>query len=264
MNSLSSQRLALPQVTLLAVTSVNLDASVAALEASIAEINFGAAKLLTSGDPGPLRPGLEKISIGPLGSARAYSDFVLQDLVDYVTTSHVLLVQWDGHVLHANRWRPEFLDYDYVGASWPQFDDGHDVGNGGFSLRSRALLEACRDPQFRPSHPEDLAICRHNRTWLEARGLRFAPRILADTFSAERAGNPAASFGYHGVWHMPRLLGRERFWRIYLGLDERTSVQHDFRSLLLQVGRGGGGFGRAARLVGDKIRGAIGSRKHVK
>lgn len=194
------------------------------------------------------------MKIVPLASASDYSYFVLQRLADHVSTSHCLLVQWDGHVLHSNQWRPEFLDYDFVGASWPQFADDHDVGNGGFSLRSRALLEACRAPAFCPSHPEDLAIGRVNRDWLEARGLRFAPRAIADIFSAERRGDPATTFGYHGIWHMPRVLGREAFWRVYSGLDERTSARHDFRSLLWQVARGRGGLRRATTLIRDQIR----------
>lgn len=248
------QRLALPDVTLLAATSVNVAATVTALERSMAGIAFGAAKLLTDCDPGPLAPGLEHVVIRPLESARAYSNFVLRELAVHVATSHVLLVQWDGYVIDARRWRPAFLEYDYLGASWPQFGDGLDVGNGGFSLRSRALLEACHDAAFHASHPEDLAIGRHNRVLLEAHGLRFAPRELADAFSAERAGNPDTSFGYHGVWHMPRLLGREAFWRIYRGLDERTSVRQNFGSLMWQLATGRGGAQRALNLLTDRLR----------
>lgn len=260
MGNAVAYRLALPDVTLLAVTSVNLDATLAALKASMTEVAFGSVKLLTDSDFGPLPPGLQAITIPPIGSADAYSQFVLRDLVEHVSTPFALLVQWDGHVINARRWRREFLDYDYVGASWPQFADGYDVGNGGFSLRSRALMEACRDPAFRPSHPEDIAIGRENRALLEGRGLRFAPRELADAFSAERAGDPANSFGYHGVWHMPRLLGPEKFWRIYEGLDERASVRQDFRSLLWQLARGRGGTVRVLRFLADRIRDAAKSR----
>lgn len=250
----ATPRLVLPQVTLLAVTSVNVPATLAAIERSMAQVVFGAVKLLADHAPA-LPEGVEWVRIAPLASASDYSDFVLEQLADHVATSHCLLVQWDGHVLHGDRWRPEFLDYDYIGASWPQFMDGHDVGNGGFSLRSRALLEACRSPGFRPSHPEDIAIGRDNRAWLEARGLRFAPRALADAFSAERSGDPDATFGYHGIWHMPRLLGRQAFWDIYSTLDERTSARHDFRSLLWQLACGRDGIGRAVTLIRDQLRG---------
>ncbi len=219
----------------------------------MAEVAFGACLLLTDTRPDPLPQGIDLVLIPPLISADAYSDFILRNLGDYIATIHCLVIQWDGHVIDAGRWMPEFLDYDYVGASWPQFSDGHDVGNGGFSLRSRALLEAIRNRGFKPSHPEDLAIGRHNRDWLEAQGLRFAPRELADTFAAERAGNPATSFGYHGVWQMPGILGRQKFWQIYLSLDERGSIRHDFYSLLRQVARGKGGAKRALHFIRNRI-----------
>lgn len=249
----SRPRLELPQVTLVAVTSVNVAATVIALERSMAQVAFGAVRLITDHAPEALPPGIEWVPIAPLASVSAYSSFVLERLIDHVATSHCLLVQWDGHVIHPHRWRPEFLDHDYIGAAWPQFDDGHNVGNGGFSLRSRALMEACCAQGFRRSHPEDLAIGRENRAWLEAQGLRFATPALADAFSAERRGNPSSSFGFHGIWHMPQLLGQDAFWEIYCALDERTTARHDFRRLLWQTARGKGGIGRAMALIRDRF-----------
>lgn len=194
-------------------------------------VDFGDVLLLTHLDSAQLgltaNNGIRVRQVERITSAAAYSHLLLAELVDHITTSHCLVVQWDGHVIDPARWRADFLDYDYIGARWPQFDDGHEVGNGGFSLRSKRLLEACRATEFEAHHPEDLAICRTNRRMLEARGMRFAPRELADTFSAERASDPALSFGYHGVFLMPRVLGAERFWKLYQELDERGSIWVD-------------------------------------
>ncbi|ANI78452.1 DUF5672 family protein [Sphingobium sp. EP60837] len=247
-------RLALPQVTLCAVTSVNVKATVRALEASLAQADFAACKLFTDAPLQPTHPGISVVPIPHIQSAAAYSDFLLSRLVDHVETSHCLVAQWDGHVIDAGRWRPEFLDYDYIGASWPQFDDGYDVGNGGFSLRSRRLMEACRVSQFLASHPEDIAIGRANRSWLEGRGMHFAPRALADLFATERAGKLETSFGYHGVWNMPQAVGMKAFWRIYRDLDDRGTVRHDWTSILKDVGQGPGGYGRMARLMFDHVK----------
>lgn len=247
-------RLPLPQVTLCAVSSVNVAATLRALETSLSQVDVAAALLLTDRPVTPDHPGITVVPIAPITSSRAYSDFLLTQLVDHIQTSHCLVIQWDGHVLDASRWHFDFLDYDYIGASWPQFTDGHDVGNGGFSLRSRRLMQLCRDPAFQPSHPEDVAIARINRDWLERQGMRFAPRALADRFAAERAGDVTASFGYHGAWLMPQAVGIDPFWTLYRELDDRGTIRHDFSSILKQIGQGRGGWSRALRLTLDQFR----------
>lgn len=250
----SSDRLALPQVTLCAATSVNVKATVRALEASLAQVDFAACKLFTDARIKPENSAIAIVPIPRLTSSAAYSEFLLSQMVDHVDTSHCLVTQWDGHVLDAGRWRPEFLDHDYIGASWPQFDDGHDVGNGGFSLRSRRLMEACRHPEFEALHPEDIAIGRTNRDWLEGRGMRFAPHQLADLFAAERTGNLQNSFGYHGVWNMPCAVGIEAFWRVYRELDDRDTISHDFSSILNDIRQGPGGRMRMIRMIADHMK----------
>ena len=250
----SLNRLALPQVTLCAATSVNVKATIYALEASLAQIDFAACKLFTDAPVTPSHPDISIVPIGRLGSSAAYSSFLLSQMVDHVETSHCLVTQWDGHVIDAGRWRPEFLDHDYIGARWPQFDDDHDVGNGGFSLRSRRLMKACCNPQFKAVHPEDIAIGRTNRIWLEGRGMRFAPRELANLFATERTGDLQTSLGYHGVWNMPRAIGVEAFWRVYSELDDRSTVSHDFSSILNDVRHGPGGRLRMARMIADHMK----------
>ncbi len=246
--------LALPQVTLCAVTSVNVAATVQALEACLAQIKFADCLLFTHADPVVRHPAIRTMPIARLASSTAYSDFLLNCLVDHVTTSHCLVVQWDGHVLDASRWDPHFLECDYIGASWPQFDDGHDVGNGGFSLRSRRLMDLCRSQWFRQLHPEDLAIGRTNRAWLETQGLRFADRALADRFSAERTGDLKAAFGYHGVFNMPRAIGPAAFWALYRQLDDIGTVRHDFRTIARDMWPMRGALGRIPRMAVDCLR----------
>lgn len=247
------KRLSLPQVTLCAATSVNVVATLRALEACLQQIAFADCLLLTDIPIEPTHHEIRVVKIDRLGSSSAYSEFLLSGMVDYLTTSHCLVAQWDGYVLDAQRWRSEFMSYDYIGASWPQFADGYDVGNGGFSLRSRRLMELCREPNFVPLHPEDVAIGRTNRAWLEDQGMRFAPRELADLFAAERVGDSQETFGYHGVWNMPRAIGMEAFWKIYLELDERGTLRRDFVSLLKEVWVGSGGALRVARMVMDRF-----------
>lgn len=253
----SLSRLALPQVTLCAVTSVNVAATVRALEHSMTQIDFAACKLFTDAEVMATPMGIEVVKIPRLSSAAAYSNFVLNNLVDQIDTSYCLIAQWDGHVVDASKWQPNFLNFDYIGARWPQFSDGHDVGNGGFSLRSRRLMEACKSPEFQSSHPEDVAVARINRDWLEARGMRFANGATADIFSAERKGSLRSSFGFHGVWHMPRVIGIDGFWDVYSGLDDRSTIRHDLFKLAAMITQSPRGLRRAVSLIADQVRDAI-------
>ena len=250
------QRLSLSEITLCAVSSTNVAATVRAMEICLSYAEFADAVLFTDTSHADLVRGnspIRLVNVARLDSSMAYSAFMLQQLPDFIETNYCLVVQWDSHIIDPARWRPEFLEYDYIGASWPQFADGHVVGNGGFSLRSRRLLEACRQPGFKVHHPEDVAICRTNRNLLESIGIRFAPAALADAFAAERAGDPAQSFGYHGVFLMPEVLGVEQFWNIYRALDERGSMRPDFWALWRAVLAGESGATRAFRMLIDQV-----------
>ena len=192
---------ALPEVTLLAVTDVALPATARALTLSQRGLRFGEALFLSDRPPPPGTPAAWR-PIPPVGSRFEYSRFMLRDLAAHFTTQHVLCVQWDGYVLDPTRWDPAFLDYDYIGAPWPHFADGMRVGNGGFSLRSRRLVEACAALPI-SSEPEDVAICRTHRRLLEERfGLRFAPEEVAQGFAYERMTPTGGEFGFHGALNM--------------------------------------------------------------
>src|SRR5262249_5163649 len=71
----------------------------------------------------------------------------------------------------------------YIGAPWRQWKL---VGNGGFSLRSKRLLQWCA--QHKPSesaHPEDAWTCMRNRNDVEAAGFKFATFPIAELFAFE-------------------------------------------------------------------------------
>ncbi len=130
---------------------------------------------------------------------------MLKELYPHVATSHVLVVQWDGYVVHPEAWTDEFLDCDYLGAPWPDGNGGYSVGNGGFSLRSRRLLEALQDDRFqRPDRSRGRHDLRHHRARLESDfGIRFGDVDLARRFSFEmRAIAGVTTFGFHGVFNL--------------------------------------------------------------
>jgi Flp pilus assembly protein TadD len=201
--------LSLPGVTLACVDTANHALALRALERSQAGVRFARAALLTDALPAGLAvpAGIDIVPIRPIASRDDYSRFVLKDLVDHVTTPHVLLVQWDGYVVNPDAWDPAFVDCDYLGARWFWHTDGHDVGNGGFSLRSRRLLQALRDPRIDLVEAEDLTIGRTFRDLLEREhGIRYGSAALADRFSYEAAYPVGTPFGFHGLFNFCRVV----------------------------------------------------------
>lgn len=207
-------KISLPDVTLLSVSSVDLDDTQLALLISSQSIDFGAVKLLSSGLPSQRVRNLEYVAIPPM-SLMGYNRFVLGRLHEYVDTPFCLLVQADGFVLDPDRWRPEFLEYDYIGAPWPErvsvqpgneilVLDRNRVGNGGFSLRSRKLLQIAATIDFDalafPSRSEDMVICHFLYDTMRKQGVRFAPLEVAERFSVESltGSGQYSVFGFHG------------------------------------------------------------------
>lgn len=218
----------LPSVTLVAITSVALEATLDALQASMREARFGRVLMLTD-QPRPARAD-ERIDWRPiprLASRSDFSRFMLQGLAGHIETSHALCVQWDGFVLDGEKWNPQFLDFDYIGAPWPHFHDAHNVGNGGFSLRSRRLLEACANLPFDGIEAEDLVISRRFRPALEGLGIRFAPESLARQFAYERAAPTGREFGFHGAFNLVRYLSAREALDLYRNLEPQILARNE-------------------------------------
>ena len=202
-------KLRLPDITLACVDTANHALALRALARSSERIEFARIAFLTDALPEGLRapPEIALVAIAPIGSRDEYSRFVLKGLLAHIDTPHVLLVQWDGYVVNAEAWDPAFAEVDYLGARWFWHDDGHDVGNGGFSLRSRRLLEALQDPRIELDEAEDVTIGRTFRDLLEREhGIRFGTSALADRFAFEAAYPIARPFGFHGLYNFCRVV----------------------------------------------------------
>ena len=161
---------------------------------------------------------IEHIKIKPLNSVSDYSNFIIYDLYKYIDTSHILIVQWDGYVINPAKWNNDFLNYDYVGAPFiPRFNNysySRDkdnnffvVGNGGFSLRSKKLLEAPTkfkliDNKETTNSHEDGFFCILHRQFLESKGFEWASFKIASNFSIESPINLNEildfPLGFHG------------------------------------------------------------------
>lgn len=214
------------------MTSVALTGTVAALRASMAQADFADVLLLSDRSRPVEQFGINWRRIEPIRSRDDYSRFMLRELVDHIDTPHALCVQWDGYVLNGESWDPAFLQYDYIGAPWPHFRDGHNVGNGGFSLRSRRLLEACRELPLAQPLLEDVMICRRYRAQLGQRGIRFAPEAVARRFSYERMRPRGDEFGFHGSFNLVRRVSSAQALRLIQSLEPDLLARNEKWELL--------------------------------
>lgn len=143
-----------------------------------------------------------------------YSEIMTKQLWTYVETEHVLTIQWDGMAVNADLWNDDFLKYDYIGALWKWPINGQSVGNGGFSFRSRKLIEALRDTQVQlgtelSGQNEDVAIAVEYRELMETEyDINYAPLEVAAKFATENVWQ-GPTLGFHGLWNIPRFLSRK-------------------------------------------------------
>src|SRR5260221_6839368 len=182
--------LQLPGVTLVCIDTANHALALRALALSAATIRYARVLFVTDAIPDGLHvpDGVEVATIAPMASRDAYSHFVLKELLPFVLTEHVLLVQWDGYVVNPAAWDAAFLDCDYLGAKWFWHRDGMRVGNGGFSPRSRRLLSALRDPRIALVDAQGTTI-----------GRTYPPPLEREHRIRFRRGSPARRIALHGA-----------------------------------------------------------------
>lgn len=243
----------LDDVTLVAVSSVAIGPTLDAVRSSMRQARFAEALFLSDRSaPKDLEPEITWRMIEPLRSRSDYSRFMLRELGDHISTSHALCIQWDGFVLDGSRWNPVFVDFDYIGAVWPHFGDGHNVGNGGFSLRSKRLLDATKDLPFTGEVAEDVVIGRVCRASLERIGLRFAPEAVAREFAYERTAPTGREFGFHGAFNLVRYLSAAESTRLFGALEDQMLARNERWQLLWWAIRHAR-FGLARHILGKIV-----------
>jgi len=191
-------------ITLLGVDCVDVERLIKSAEICLSYFDFASVKILSSIPSN----NFDVIKIDPIRSRKEYSKFIIKKLNEYVDTDYVLIIQYDAFILNPEAWTDKFLEYDYIGAPW-WYEDDRNVGNGGFSLRSKKLLKVLAESShIRKYQPEDHHICRTYRKHLESKGIRFAPDELAERFSIEGVQHKSRplnnnvwsnQFGFHGL-----------------------------------------------------------------
>lgn len=190
------------EVTLIAVDCVNYPLTIHSLRNCMEKCEFDRVIFLTDIDL--IEKGIEVIKIDRINSKQDYSKFIIKKLYKYFNTLHCLIVQHDGTILNSECWSEEFKDYDYIGAKWT-YNDGRNVGNGGFSLRSWKLQEVLgTDNNIEITSPEDECIGRLYRHYLELKyNIKFATEEICDKLSFELNAPIRLTFGHHAYFYQP-------------------------------------------------------------
>jgi hypothetical protein len=174
-----------------------------AIQACISRFDFNRVYVFT--DAPQFWPNFQTVSVPKMQGIEDYNRIVLDELPKWVEEDFCLICQFDGFILDASAFSQDFYNFDYIGAVWPDYP--HDrVGNGGFSWRSKKLLQAVAELNHlrQPGEAEDLFICRRLRSELEAHyGCVFADEQAAQRFSYEIIPHTQSSFGFHGIFNLP-------------------------------------------------------------
>lgn len=233
----NTNKINLQNTTLVTISSVDIELTLLSLVISNLNANFNRVLFFTSEEIDQsyleLFPQLEIIKIHPIKSLVEYSRFIIKELNSFIETEFCLVTQGDGFIINPQLWSEEFLNYDYIGAPWRKQShlvnsqgqtvdildlNKNRVGNGGFSLRSKKLLEVCSQLDFdhikTSSLSEDLIICHYFYDWFTAKSIKFAPLEVAIKFSCEQPIEELENFswentfGFHGKPHVISVLNK--------------------------------------------------------
>lgn len=199
-------KLLLPDVTLVAMTSVNVQATIQAMLYSMRGITFGDAVLVTDRKPWNLPKAIRFEKTSRLRTIDDFNYKMVYELGDHIRTDFAMIVHADGFVVHPEMWRDEFLDYDYIGAPWPLPREGDTttyrdrdgnicrVGNS-CGIRSRRLLTFPKEAGIpwsgeyaygRLWYFEDGFLCCRIRHLLTKNGMTIAPIDVAKYYAHEQ------------------------------------------------------------------------------
>lgn len=201
--------LKLSNVTLIALSGIDYQTNenISAIKKSCEGVEWGAVKYIQQGN---------------ITNIDSWNKAVIYDLHKYIDTDFAMFIHGDGYVINPSAWRPEFLDYDFIGAPWPLPQDNYSyrtpsyihkpgelvrVGNS-VSIRSKRIMKlpsrlGLEWKSYYGNTNEDGFLCVHNRKALEDAGCTFAGIGLAASFSKEHSipenEGIEATFAFHSL-----------------------------------------------------------------
>jgi len=204
----------LKDVTLYALTSIEIDAAIHAIMKSSEKLEFGAIKLLSDKEPDNLPDKIKWEYVPKMSNIDHFNYYMFLETGKHIETSHALHVHHHAWVINSEMWDDEWLQYDYIGAPWKVIENtyiGNDgtvarVGNDGFSLKSKKLLDIPKQNNFHLRSEQgyfnvDGQCCCYWRKEMLELGIKYASVEVAAKFSYENEvpenQNDLVPFGFH-------------------------------------------------------------------
>lgn len=196
----------LSNIELVSVNCVDPEESIKALLYSSEKIKFGSIKLFSHYRPVNITDKIKYIEIEKQ-THDSMSWFHINKLPNYCEKDYLLSIHPDGFVLNPDNWTNDFLNYDYIGAPWPDLPwcKKNRVGNGGFVLYSKKFLNYCLSIPQTIKH-NDVVITNEYYDFFIYSGCKYAPIEVACKFSLENIipeceFDLTKTFGFHGKLH---------------------------------------------------------------
>jgi|ERR1039457_866213 hypothetical protein len=192
----------LPKVSLILIDCFNYGLAPISLKKSMAKVSFCEVIYMTDIDTE--LEGVTVIKIPTIKSKNDYSQFILKEAWKFIKTDYVIVSQHDSWVLDETCFDERLYEVDYAGGLWLE-TEGLANGNGGMSWRSKRLMEVVgKDDFINATAPEDVALCRVYRRYLEKNyGLVWASDEVCEKFSFELRQPTAPTFAFHSFFHAP-------------------------------------------------------------
>jgi len=202
----------LKDVTLFAYSSNEVVETLNALR-KCQDIQFAETKILSHKIPENLPDDFVYEYAPEIKDINDFNYYMFMELGKHINTSHALYVQAHAWIAYADLWDDDWLEYDYIGAGWPLVKNSYiandgtiaRVGNGGFSLRSKKLMDLPKKMGWELREEqgwrnEDGNICCYWRKEMLENGIKYAPLEVAVTFAYENTipeNVGITPFGFH-------------------------------------------------------------------
>lgn len=190
-------------IDLISINCVNPENSIRALLYSSKHIQFNSIKLFAHYKPNNITNDIEYIQTEKL-THQTLNWFALSKLSDYIHGEFMLSIHDDGFIINPDCWMDEFMNYDYIGAPWPDLDwcKKNRVGNGGFVLISKKFMNLQQSIPYTLEH-YDTCVTNTYYELFKMYGCKYAPIDIASKFSMEHEipeveYDLTKTFGFHG------------------------------------------------------------------